>query len=117
MTLNYRDETRQRLTQIARICCWALLSLLFVDLAASPTQAQQRDARRGSTISAHSGERVSDVASRANVSAEDLAAVNGLTVQSRLRKGQRLLLPSVSAPAVSVEQTGEIIGKKIVFSD
>jgi len=120
MTLNYRHETRQGWAQVGRICGvygLALLTLLFTELAGSPTQAQQSDARRGSTISARSGERLSDVASRANVSAEDLAAVNGLTVQSHLRKGQRLLLPAVSAPASSVAQTGEFIGKKIVFSD
>jgi soluble lytic murein transglycosylase-like protein len=53
---------------------------------------------------------------RANVSAEELATVNGLTVQSPVRKGQRLLLPSVSV-ATPEQTTGEIIGKKIVFSD
>jgi soluble lytic murein transglycosylase-like protein len=120
MTLNYRHETRQRWAQVGRICGvygLALLSLLFTEFAGSPTEAQQRNPRRGSTISVHSGEQLSDVAVRANVSPEELAAVNGLTVQSRLRKGQRLLLPSVSAPASKVEETGEIIGKKIIFSD
>jgi soluble lytic murein transglycosylase-like protein len=120
MTLNYRHETRQRWAQVCRICGvygLALLSLLFTEFAGSPTEAQQRNPRRGSTISVHSGEQLSDVAVRANVSPEELAAVNGLTVQSRLRKGQRLLLPSVSAPASKVEETGEIIGKKIIFSD
>src|SRR6478672_4124962 len=120
MTLNYRQETRQGWAQVGRICGFyglALLSLLFSEFAGSPTQAQQRDARRGSTVSVRSGERISDVASRANVSAEDLAAVNGLTLQSRLRKGQRLLLPALSAPPSSVAQTGEVIGKRIAFSD
>jgi soluble lytic murein transglycosylase-like protein len=120
MTLNYRHETRQRWAQFCRICGvygLALLILLFTEFAGSPTEAQQRNPRRGSTISVHSGEQLSDVAVRANVSPEELAAVNGLTVQSRLRKGQRLLLPSVSAPASKVEETGEIIGKKIIFSD
>jgi soluble lytic murein transglycosylase-like protein len=119
MTSIYRHQTRQRLAQVCRICgvcSLALLSLLFTEFAASPTHAQQRSDRRGSTVTVRSGETLFDAAMRANVSAEELATVNGLTVQSPVRKGQRLLLPSASV-ATPEQTTGEIIGKKIVFSD
>lgn len=69
------------------------------------------------TITARSNELLSSVAARANVSAEELARANDLPVDTRLRKGQRLLLPSASTAPLIMRPTGEVVGKRIFFVD
>src|SRR5262245_7938371 len=111
----YEISTRRRFTQLGRIGGFFVVCLLFMDLG-SLAHAQQTS-QRGSTISVKSGETLSEVAARANVSEEELAAANGLTIQSRLRRGQRLALPSTNPSAGVNQPTGEITGKRILFSD
>jgi LysM repeat protein len=89
-----------------------------------PSIAQRKSSPRNATrnanhITAHSGETLGSLAARANLNADELAQANGLTVNSRLRKGQRLVLPAL-APATMTPPpapTGEIIGKRINFVD
>jgi LysM repeat protein len=79
----------------------------------------QRRARNANhvTITARSNELLSSVAARANVSADELARANDLPVDTRLRRGQRLLLPSASPDAITVQPSGEVVGKRIIFVD
>jgi hypothetical protein len=110
----YETKTRQSLWHI---CALAVLSLLFSNLAAFGQAPESTRHPRASTISVKSGETLSDVAARANVSEQELATANGLKVQSRLRKGQKLVLPSTTTSISVNKPTGELIGKRIVFSD
>jgi Soluble lytic murein transglycosylase and related regulatory proteins (some contain LysM/invasin domains) len=113
----YETGTRQRFRHGCRICGLTLLSLLFTSVAVFAQAQQSTRHPQASTISVKSGETLSDVAVRANVSEQELAATNGLKGQSRLHKGQRLVLPSPSASPNVNQPTGELIGKRIVFSD
>jgi len=54
---------------------------------------------------------------RANVTPEELAKANGLAVNTPLRRGQRLILPTASTAAATERPKGEVIGKRIVFAD
>ena len=92
-----------------------LLVLLLGSLQLTLAQRKSSTTRNSNHITAQSGETLSSLAARVNVNAEELAQANGLTVNSRLRKGQRVVLttPAVSTPAA----TGEIIGKRINFVD
>jgi len=83
--------------------------------------AQRRSSRESNanhtTIVAKSGELLSSVAMRANVTPEELAKANGLAVDSQLRRGQRLILPTAETATTPARPKGEIIGKRIVFAD
>jgi soluble lytic murein transglycosylase-like protein len=69
-------------------------------------------------ITARSGGLLNAVAERLSISAEELARANGLAVNTRLRKGQRIVVPaatlSSSEPAT---QGNELAGKRIIFAD
>jgi len=87
----------------------------------SPATAQYKSSvnrkANHTTITARSGELLSSVAKRANVSAADMAQANGLTVNARLRKGQQLIVPPPTAVVETARPLGEIIGKRINFTD
>jgi soluble lytic murein transglycosylase-like protein len=97
----------------------AAVTVLLVFLVSTPLVAQRRTSTNHSRyITIRTAELLSAVAERSNVPPEELARVNGLPVNTRLRKGQRILLPA--APLSSPEpaaQTGEVVGKRIVFAD
>ena len=95
-----------------------VLSLLVIGPTTVAAQRKSRLTRKSNhtTITARSGESLTSVATRANVSAAQLAQANGLDVNSKLRRGQRLILPSEDQ-AVTPKPTGEIIGKRINFVD
>jgi len=83
--------------------------------------AQRKSSRTSdanhTTIVVKSGELLSSVATRANVTPEELAKANGLTVDSQLRRGQRLILPSAATAPTPARPTGKLIGKRIIFAD
>jgi LysM repeat protein len=100
-----------------------LVSILLISAlgSASLSLAQRKSSRarkaNHSTITARLGESLYTVASRANISADELARANGLTLTTRLHKGQRLIIPSEVTAAAPVKPPGEIVGKRIHFTD
>jgi LysM repeat protein len=71
---------------------------------------------KGSVVAtARAGETLAKVAERLNMSADELARVNGLAPTSKLRKGQRIIAPRNEAASISL--AGQIIGKRIKFVD
>jgi len=95
------------------------LTVLLILLACTPLIAQRRTSTNHSRyITIRSTELLSAVAERSNISPEELARANGLAVNARLRKGQRILLPpaTLSSPEPSAP-TGEIVGKRILYAD
>jgi len=97
-----------------------LLSLLSIMIVEPTVAAQRKSSHKQksnhTTITARSGESLTSVATRANVSPVQLAQANGLEVNSRLRRGQRLILPTDNQVA-PVKPTGEVVGKRINFVD
>jgi len=93
-----------------------LLVLVLGSFLPSLAQRKSSSTRNANHITAHSGETLGSLAARANINADELAQANGLTVNSRLRKGQRLILPAPT-PATPPPPAGEIIGKRINFVD
>jgi LysM repeat protein len=84
--------------------------------ADSPAKSDNPARSKGSVVAtARAGETLARVAERLNVSADELARVNGLSPTSKLRKGQRLITPRNAAASVPLE--GQIIGKRIKFAD
>src|SRR5438046_179137 len=71
---------------------------------------------KGSVVAARAGETLARVAERLNISADELARINGLSPTSKLRKGQRLITPR-NAAALVLQSEGQIIGKRIKFAD
>ena len=100
-----------------RLCLKSILLILLWASAFSLFAQSSPAEQKSNHITALSGERLSNVALRANVPADQLAHANGLTVNARLRKGQRLILPASATPEVSTQQSGEVVGKRIIFAD
>jgi len=94
------------------------LTVLLVIVACTPLIAQ-RKTNHSRYITIRESELLSDVALRSDISAEELARANGLSVDTRLRKGQRILLPAatLTSPEPAAAQTGEVVGKRIIFAD
>ena len=95
------------------------LTVLLIIVACTPLIAQRRtSANHSRYITVRVSELLSDVAARSDISAEELARVNGLSVNTRLRKGQQILLPAatLSSPEPPA-QTGEVVGKRIIYAD
>jgi soluble lytic murein transglycosylase-like protein len=76
----------------------------------------QPDYRR---VTVRVSEPLTAAAQRWEVSPEELASANGLPLTARLRKGQRIVIPvaTLSETAVAQPNTGEVIGKRIVFAE
>ena len=94
-----------------------LFILLLGSLAPSFAQRKSSSTRNANHITAQSGETLTSVAARAQVNVAELAQANGLSVNSRLRKGQRLVLPAPTTISQAPPPNGEIIGKRINFED
>jgi soluble lytic murein transglycosylase-like protein len=96
------------------------VTVLLVVVACAPLIAQRRTSTNHSRyITIRVSELLSDVAERSDISAEELARANGLSVNTRLRKGQQILLPAAntSSSPEPPAQTGEVIGKRIIYAD
>lgn len=94
------------------------IALILVFGSCYSVLAQRRAANANRTIVVRRGELLTDVAARANITAIELAAANSLTINTRLRKGQRLFIPT-STPSSDTpsREYGEITGKRIIFAD
>ena len=81
----------------------------------SPAQAQPEYQR----IRARAGESLSSIAERAGVSADELARLNNLSLKSKLRKGQRILVPATADSQAEDNDPDEGLpnGKLIKFVD
>src|SRR5512138_2918559 len=94
--------------------------LLLVVFAGDPLFAQRRSSNshpHPKTVTVkRSGESIARVAEQFGLASESLAEANGLKVDSKLRRGQRLVIPSEPQSAVK-PQNGELIGKRILFAD
>lgn len=99
-------------------------------LCAGPTSAQpQRHPRSRSTSSpsdqaltivrVRRGESLTALASRSGFPVEEICRLNSLAVQSKLKTGQRILLPSggVHREAAAVGTPSQVIGNRIKFVD
>src|SRR5215213_2255114 len=95
------------------------LTVLLVLFACTPLIAQGTTAtNQARYIKIRSTELLSAVAERSNIPPEELARANGLSVNARLRKGQRILVPAATlSPQQASAPTGDVIGKRIIFAD
>jgi soluble lytic murein transglycosylase-like protein len=95
------------------------VTVLLLLFACSPLLAQGTTAtNQAQYIKIRSTELLSALAERLNIPPEELARANGLSVNARLRKGQRILVPAAPlSPQEASAPTGEVIGKRIVFAD
>ena len=85
-----------------------------------PRTAQRlSDTAKIETVRAQTGDTPTKIAARLNVSVAELAQINGLKTDARLRRGQRLTLPSdtSSASAAPDQAQKTEIGKRIKFTD
>ena len=102
-----------------------LIAMLLVCATGSFAQTPTRhsDAKKnagGSYVVAGRGDTIATIAVRNKVAAADLASVNHLQVNAKLRRGQRLLLPAAQADSEAGalnETNGEVVGKRITFAD
>jgi soluble lytic murein transglycosylase-like protein len=106
----------------SRCCRFVLSTIGLILLFCAPYFAQRRTTTHPRpltiTITSRSGESLTSVAERSNVAPEELARANGLTVNAHLRRGQRVVIPAATlSPSEPAPQTGEVIGKRIVFAD
>ncbi|MFN2533413.1 MAG: transglycosylase SLT domain-containing protein [Pyrinomonadaceae bacterium] len=83
-------------------------------IATSKHVAHQAAASR--TITVRTGDTINTIAERLGISPTELARVNGLTENSRLRKGTRLQLPAADSVS-SNAAVGEVIGNRITLAD
>ena len=95
------------------------LTVLLLLFACTPLLAQGTTAtNQPRYIKIRSTELLSALAERLNIPPEELARANGLSVNVRLRKGQRILVPAAPlSPPESSAPTGEVVGKRIIFAD
>jgi len=95
------------------------LTVLLLLFACTPLLAQGTTAtNQPRYIKIRSTELLSALAERLNIPPEELARANGLSVNARLRKGQRILVPAAPlSPQEASAPTGEVIGKRIIFAD
>ncbi|MGI8899232.1 MAG: lytic transglycosylase [Pyrinomonadaceae bacterium] len=72
-----------------------------------------------STIRAQTGDSLTSIAERANVSSTELARLNGLPLSARLKKGQRIVLPArqSSRQTTAADNRALVIGQRIKFAD
>ncbi len=72
-------------------------------------------------VRAQSGDTLSTIAQRYKISAGELAQLNHLNVRDKLRKGRRLLVPTVqansNASAKSTKEGAQVVGKQIKLTD
>jgi hypothetical protein len=100
-----------------------LVGLVLILGLSAPLSAQRRTsgskARNANhTIAARSGELLTNLATRAKVAPEELAKANGLPLTAACAKGNDLLFQRMRPiPILTPRQSGEIIGKRIVFAD
>src|SRR5215213_8067597 len=96
------------------------LTVLLVLFACTPLIAQRTTTtNQARYITIRSTELLSAVAERSNIPPEELARANGLPVNARLRKGQRIIMPAatLSPQEEATAPTGEVTGKRIIFAD
>jgi LysM repeat protein len=70
-------------------------------------------------VRARQGESLATIANRSGFSVEEIARLNNLKVQSRLKKGQRILLPGTGdqRESTAADPGRQIIGNRIRFAD
>jgi soluble lytic murein transglycosylase-like protein/LysM repeat protein len=85
----------------------------------APKSSTTQDLPRYETIRARAGESLSSIAERAGVNPDELARLNNLSLKSKLRRGQRILVPATvtaQSPDTPVDE-GLPNGKLIKFVD
>jgi LysM repeat protein len=106
----------------------SLFLIIALALCGTGVSAQKRQtsikAKEGSPtksrlIRAHSGDTVLTISERYDVPAADLARVNHLRIESKLKKGQPIRIPAVvaSADVESSATHGAVTGQRIKFTD
>lgn len=68
------------------------------------------------TVRARTGDSLTSIAERANVSSAELARINNLPLNARLKKGQRIFV-SAGQTSRQIKETGPAIGQRIRFAD
>lgn len=99
-----KTSIRPRLFVILFSCSIAVTGVGSLSAQTQPPQ----------TIRAQSGDTLLKISQRLNVPAEELARLNGMGVNTRLKAGQRILVPAAqNSPAPE----GEVVGKRITLAD
>jgi hypothetical protein len=93
---------------------WQSAGIVFAQtdrLAQSPAQQQ--------SIRARSGDTLSRIAKRYGLEAADLERLNGVSAETRLRRGERVLLPAPSSDEsnTNAKTEGQIVGNRITLAD
>ena len=91
--------------------------LLIITMCGVRTPAQnvsQQSDTEQRTIIARSGDTIAKIAKRTGIDSAEIAKLNNLSENSRVRKGTRIYLPESAA---SAPPTGEVIGKTITLAD
>ena len=104
-----------------------MLTIVLLDCASgtlAQTRTRQPNANKSADASyviADRGDTVATIADRNKVAAADLASLNHLRLNAKLRRGQRLLLPAPQAGSeadASIRADGgQVIGKRITMAD
>lgn len=115
---------------LSRTLSQSLVLCITVTLSAGGIDAQRPSRSRGGStlppqqevtasprvVRAQSGDTVASIAERYHVEPAEVARLNRLQHQSKLKKGQRLHLPPVE-PADEPASGAEVVGKRIRFTD
>ena len=104
----------------------AIVGLVFLCAATTSLYAQRRprvsppnNAPPTTTVRARAGESLTAIATRTGFSVEEIGQLNNLSVQSRLKKGQRILLSGSNdrRETSAGDPDRQVIGSRISFVD
>ncbi len=106
----------------------SLVLVIALAICATSIHAQKRQrstnpkagGARSLLIRADYGDTINSIAERYEVTASDVALVNNLGIDSKLKKGQRIRIPAVKANSANVSDAannGEVVGQRIKFAD
>ena len=111
-----------------RSICPLIACLTFLDghvaaqnraaVKSNPSRISSQSSSEVGTVRARSRESLRTIARRLKVSPTMLAELNGVSVDSKFRNGQRIILPPPeSTKAASADNAAVVVGKRIVFAD
>ena len=105
-----------------------LILVMALAICATSIHAEKRrssakpntEKARSLVIRADSGDTIQTIAERYEVPANDLALLNNLRSDSKLKKGQRIRIPPISpssSESTNVPENGKVIGQRVKFTD
>jgi LysM repeat protein len=114
--------TRKLFTLLVGVAGFALLCAGLTRAQAQTrarVRASSQTAKALTTVRARRGESLTTIASRNGLPVEEIARLNNLAVQSRLKAGQRILLPNHKSQRQAAEAGAgaQVVGNRIKFVD